>query len=242
VIGVVLAAGAGRRLLPHTLDIPKTLLPVSDDRTILDVILHNVGSAGITDVAIVVGHVAGAVRQRQRDLESAHGVRLRFIHNDRVDWNNAYSLWLARECFAEGALLVNGDTVHPVAIEHTLLAHRGHGVSLAVDGHRGLTEEAMKVLLDEQDQVIRIHKSLPPEQAHGEYLGAAIIEPAVAADLADCLERTWTRDPGLYYEDGFQLLADRCRAVRAARVEPVDWVEVDDLADLSRAREIVCHY
>ena len=241
-IGLVLAAGAGRRLLPYTQDIPKTLLPVSDDRTILDVILHNVGSAGITDVAIVVGHVAGAVRQRQRDLESAHGVRLRFIHNDRVDWNNAYSLWLARECFAEGALLVNGDTVHPVAIEHTLLAHRGHGVSLAVDGHRGLTEEAMKVLLDQQDQVIRIHKSLPPEQAHGEYLGAAIIEPAVAADLADCLERTWTRDPGLYYEDGFQLLADRCRAVRAARVEPVDWVEVDDLADLSRAREIVCHY
>ena len=241
-IGLVLAAGAGRRLLPYTQDIPKTLLPVSDDRTILDVILHNVGSAGITDVTIVVGHVAGAVRQRQRDLESAHGVRLRFIHNDRVDWNNAYSLWLARECFAEGALLVNGDTVHPVAIEHTLLAHRGHGVSLAVDGHRGLTEEAMKVLLDQQDQVIRIHKSLPPEQAHGEYLGAAIIEPAVAADLADCLERTWTRDPGLYYEDGFQLLADRCRAVRAARVEPVDWVEVDDLADLSRAREIVCHY
>jgi len=242
VIGLVLAAGAGRRLLPYTQDIPKTLLPVSDDRTILDVILHNVGSAGITDVAIVVGHVAGAVRQRQRDLESAHGVRLRFIHNDRVDWNNAYSLWLARECFAEGALLVNGDTVHPVAIEHTLLAHRGHGVSLAVDGHRGLTEEAMKVVLDQQDQVIRIHKSLPPEQAHGEYLGAAIIEPAVAADLADCLERTWTRDPGLYYEDGFQLLADRCRAVRAVRVEPVDWVEVDDLADLSRAREIVCHY
>ena len=241
-IGLVLAAGAGRRLLPYTQDIPKTLLSVSDDRTILDVILHNVGSAGITDVAIVVGHVAGAVRQRQRDLESAHGVRLRFIHNDRVDWNNAYSLWLARECFAEGALLVNGDTVHPVAIEHTLLAHRGHGVSLAVDGHRDLTEEAMKVVLDQQDQVIRIHKSLPPEQAHGEYLGAAIIEPAVAADLADCLERTWTRDPGLYYEDGFQLLADRCRAVRAARVEPVDWVEVDDVADLSRAREIVCHY
>ena len=76
----------------------------------------------------------------------------------------------------------------------------------------------MKVVLDQPDQVIRIHKSLPPEQAHGEYLGAAIIEPAVAADLADCLERTWTRDPGLYYEDGFQLLADRC-----GRSGPLGW-------------------
>jgi choline kinase len=242
VIGLVLAAGAGRRLLPHTENIPKTLLPVSDDRTILDVILHNLASAGITDVAIVVGHVAGAVERRQLELEHSHGVRLRLIHNDRVDWNNAYSLWLARECFAEGVLLVNGDTVHPVAIEHTLLANRGDGVSLAVDAYRSLTDEAMKVLLDPSDRVIRITKNMPPEQAHGEYLGATVIEPAVAGELADCLERTWTRDPGLYYEDGFQMLADRCGAVRAARVEPVDWVEVDDLADLSRAREIVCHY
>jgi choline kinase len=242
VIGLVLAAGAGRRLMPHTEHIPKTLLPVSDERSILDVILHNLASAGIADVVIVVGHVAGAVAGRQRELERRHGVRLRLIHNDRVDWNNAYSLWLARECFAEGVLLVNGDTVHPVSIEHTLLASRADGIRLAVDGHRSLTDEAMKVLLDPSDRVIRIAKHLPPEHAHGEYLGAAVIAPAIAGELADCLERTWTRDPGLYYEDGLQSLADQCGAVRAARVEPVDWVEVDDLADLSRAREIVCHY
>ena len=242
-IGLVLAAGAGRRLRPYTDTLPKALVPVDGETTIMDISLRNLAAAGLTDVTIVVGYRAGAVEERKDAFEERYGVKITLVHNDKAEeWNNAYSLWLARDRFAEGALLVNGDTVHPVAIEHTLLAHRGHGVSLAVDGHRGLTEEAMKVVLDQQDQVIRIHKSLPPEQAHGEYLGAAIIEPAVAADLADCLERTWTRDPGLYYEDGFQLLADRCRAVRAARVEPVDWVEVDDVADLSRAREIVCHY
>ena len=242
-IGMVLAAGAGRRLAPYTDTLPKTLVPVDGDRTILDIALANLKAAGLDEIVVVTGYAAGAVEERKAELEERHGVRLELVFNPKAEeWNNAYSLWLARDRFAEGALLVNGDTVHPVAIEHTLLAHRGHGVSLAVDGHRGLTEEAMKVVLDQQDQVLRIHKSLSPEQAHGEYLGAAIIEPAVAADLADCLERTWTRDPGLYYEDGFQLLADRCRAVRAVRVEPVDWVEVDDLADLSRAREIVCHY
>jgi choline kinase len=242
VIGLVLAAGSGRRLMPYTENLPKTLLPVSDDRTIMNVILDNLAGAGLTDIAVVVGHAAGVVERRRSELERRHGVRLSLIRNDRVDWNNAYSLWLVRDLFPEGVLLVNGDTVHPVAIEHTLLANRDTGVSLAVDPARRLTDEAMKVLLDPSDRVIRIAKGLPAEQAHGEYLGVAIIEPAIAKDLADCLESTWTHDPGQYYEDGLQLLADGNRAVRAVRVDPVDWVEVDDVADLSRARELVRGY
>ena len=245
-IGLVLAAGAGRRLLPYTQDIPKTLLPVSDDRTILDVILHNVGSAGITDVAIVVGHVAGAVRQRQRDLESAHGVRLRFIHNDRVDWNNAYSLWLARECFAEGALLVNGDTVHPVSIERTLLAAREQdaaaGILLALDDQKSLADEEMKVVVDEAGRMRRITKLMDPAVATGEYIGATLIEASAAEALATALEATWQRDPDLYYEDGYQTLVDTGGEVGVAPIGVVSWVEVDNHDDLAKAREIACHY
>ena len=49
------------------------------------------------------------------------------MDNDRAEeWNNAYSLWLARDHFAAGALLVNGDTVHPVSVEKTLLAAAGN--------------------------------------------------------------------------------------------------------------------
>jgi choline kinase len=208
----------------------------------MDVILGNLRSVGITDVAIVVGHVAIAVESRVPELERAHGVNLTLIHNDRYDWNNAYSLWLARDLLGEAAMLVNGDTVHPVEIEHTLLAQRTSGVCLAVDQYKTLTDEAMKVHLDRSDRIVRIAKDLPTECSHGEYLGAAIIEPDVAGELTDCLAETWRRDPGEYYEGGLQLLADRTGAVHARRIEPVDWVEVDDFADLSRAREIACHY
>ena len=49
-------------------------------------------------------------------------MRLTLVHNDKAEeWNNCYSLWLARDHFAEGALLVNGDTVHPVDVERRLL-------------------------------------------------------------------------------------------------------------------------
>ena len=56
--------------------------------------------------------------------------------------------------------------------------------------------------------------------------------------LCEALEATWRRDTTLYYEDGFQAYADGGAEVRAAPIGAVAWVEVDDHADLARAREI----
>src|SRR5256886_111564 len=146
---MVLAAGAGRRLRPDTDGLPKALLPVDGSVTILDIALRNLAAVGLRDVTVVVGYAADAVRDRVPALEAEHGVRLTLVHNDRAEeWNNAYSLWLAREHFAEGALLVNGDTVHPAAVEKTLLAAAGQsGIVLAMDDVKPLADEEMKVVL-----------------------------------------------------------------------------------------------
>ena len=69
---------------------------------------------------------------------------------------------------------------------------------------------------------------MDPAVAYGEYIGATLIEPAAAVPLADALETTWRRDPGSYYEDGYQELADRGGEIAAAPIGDVDWVEVDD--------------
>ncbi|MFY1674487.1 sugar phosphate nucleotidyltransferase [Plantactinospora sp. WMMB334] len=242
-IGVVLAAGAGRRLRPYTDTLPKALIPVDGETTILDIALRNLAEVGLTDVTVVVGYAAGAVRARQSALQDRYGVTLNLVQNDRAEeWNNAYSLWLAREHFAQGALLVNGDTVHPVDVERILLARRGPGILLAVDTVKKLADEEMKTVFDDSGRLTRINKQLDPAQAYGEYIGATLIEPGVAGGLADALEATWRRDPHLYYEDGYQEFADRGGEVRAAPIGDLPWVEVDNHDDLIRAREIACHY
>jgi choline kinase len=240
VIGMVLAAGAGRRLRPDTDALPKALLPVAGTTTILDIALRNLAAAGLDEVVIVVGHARQAIADRAAALERAHQVRVTLVPNDRaMDWNNAYSLWLAREHFAGGALLVNGDTVHPASVEKTLLAARGAaGVILALDNVKLLADEEMKVVLDERGLLARITKRMDPALADGEYIGATLIEADAAAALADALEATWRRDPGLYYEDGYQELADRGGEVAVAPIGAVDWVEVDNHEDLRRARQI----
>ncbi|SCL39134.1 Choline kinase [Micromonospora pallida] len=242
-IGMVLAAGAGRRLRPYTDTLPKALVPVDGETTILDIALRNLAEVGLTEIVIVVGYAADAVVTRQRALEEKYGVTITLVHNDKAEeWNNAYSLWLAREHFARGVLLVNGDTVHPVSVERTLLAERGPGILLAVDTVKKLAAEEMKATFDSAGQLTRITKLMDPAEAYGEYIGATLIEPAVADALADALETTWRRDPNLYYEDGYQEFADRGGEVRAASIGDVAWVEVDNHDDLARAREIACHY
>ncbi|GAA2518114.1 phosphocholine cytidylyltransferase family protein [Pilimelia columellifera] len=242
-IGLVLAAGAGRRLRPYTDTLPKALVPVDGDTTILDIALRNLAAVGLTEVVVVVGYRADAVASRLAELESAYGVTLTLVHNDKAEeWNNAYSLWLAREHFARGALLVNGDTVHPVSVERTLLDNRGPGILLAVDTVKKLADEEMKTVFDDDGQLTRITKLMDPADAYGEYIGATLIEPRVAGELADALRSTWERDPNLYYEDGYQEFANRGGEVRAAPIGDVSWVEVDNHDDLARAREIACHY
>jgi choline kinase len=174
-------------------------------------------------------------------LERRYGLRIEPIFNTRAEeWNNAYSLWCAREAFAGGALLVNGDTVHPVAVEERLLAGRGRELVIAVDQSKPLGEEEMKVRVSDAGLLERINKSLEPSSAHGEYIGLTLIEPEGAAPLAEALEATWRRDPSLYYEDGFQELADRGGRIGIASIGELEWVEVDDHADLARARELAC--
>jgi choline kinase len=241
VIGMVLAAGAGRRLAPYTDTLPKTLVPVDGDRTILDIALGNLKAAGLDEIAVVTGYAAGAVRERKAALERRHGVTLELVLNEKAEiWNNAYSLWCARELFGEGVLLVNGDTVHPLSVEETLLASRGPDILLALDDVKPLAEEEMKVHVDGDGHMTRINKALDPATAQGEYIGLTLIEAAAAAPLADALQATFERDPQLYYEDGFQEYADRGGKVGVAPIGAVDWAEVDDHRDLERAREIAC--
>jgi choline kinase len=191
----------------------------------------------------VTGFAARRVEERVPDLERRHGVRLELVFNERAEeWNNAYSLWLAREAFHEGVLLVNGDTVHPAGVEETLLAARGPDVLLAVDSVKQLGAEEMKVVLAADGGLSRINKDVDPAAADGEYIGVALIEPPAAEPLAEALEATWRRDPSLYYEDGWQELVERGGRVDVAPVGRVDWVEVDDHADLARARELECRY
>lgn len=242
-LGMVLAAGAGRRLRPYTDTLPKALVPVDDETTILDLTLSNFSKVGLKDVAVIVGYKSEAVEERKNDLESRHNVNLELIFNDKAEeWNNAYSLWCARDLFIQGFLLANGDTVHPVSVQETLLENRGPAILLAVDTVKKLADEEMKLTIDCAGNLARITKQMDPATAFGEYIGLTLVEPEAAKNLTSALEKTWKLNPDLYYEDGYQEYVDSGGVISLQPIGDVSWVEVDNHDDLAKARSIACHY
>ena len=242
-LGMVLAAGAGRRLRPYTDTLPKALVPVDDETTILDLTLSNFSKVGLKDVAVIVGYKSEAVEERKNDLESRHNVNLELIFNDKAEeWNNAYSLWCARDLFIQGFLLANGDTVHPVSVQETLLENRGPAILLAVDTVKKLADEEMKLTIDCAGNLARITKQMDPATAFGEYIGLTLVEPEAAKNLTSALEKTWKLNPDLYYEDGYQEYVDSGGVISLQPIGDVSWVEVDNHDDLAKARSIACRY
>jgi choline kinase len=242
VIGLVLAAGAGRRLRPHTDTLPKALVPIGDDTTILEITLRNFAAVGLTDVVIVAGYRGDRIVARVAEFERRTGVTITIVENDRGEsWNNAYSLWLARGFLRSGAIVANGDTLHPASVESALLDAARDDVLLAVDDVKFLGDEEMKVDVDAIGCVRRISKLLPHD-VRGEYIGVSLVPAAAAGLLTDALERTWRSEPTRYYEDAYQLLVDEDAAVRIVSIGGVPWTEIDDDRDLARAKELACLY
>jgi choline kinase len=248
-IGLVLAAGAGRRLRPYTDSLPKALVPVGPagiegEPTVLDLTLGNFAEIGLTEVAVIVGYRKEAVYERRAALEAKYGLKLTLIDNDKAEeWNNAYSLWCGRDALKDGVILANGDTVHPVSVEKTLLAARGEGkrIILALDTVKSLADEEMKVVVAEQGMT-KITKLMDPAEATGEYIGVTLIEGDAAPELADALKTVWESDPQQFYEHGYQELVNRGFRIDVAPIGDVPWVEIDNHDDLARGREIACRY
>ena len=86
---VILAAGAGSRLLPHTAHAPKCLTAIGG-YPILQYQIAALRACGIEDVVIVVGYLPHCIRNFARGTAT-------YVDNpDFASTNRSHSLWLER--------------------------------------------------------------------------------------------------------------------------------------------------
>jgi choline kinase len=179
---IIIGAGRGRRLMPTTADTPKCYALVAG-RRILDWIVQTFQANGITDVCFIGGYQIDKVR---RDYP-----QFTFRHN--VDWekNNILASLMYAEDQMDGPFICSySDILYTPAVVKRLLASPAD-ISLVVDTHwlerytqrsEHPPDDAEKVTVRD-GLVSRVHRAIPTEVAHGEYIGVARFSAAGAAKL-----------------------------------------------------------
>ena len=233
---VLLAAGEGTRLHPHTLDRPKCLVPVGG-RPLLDRTLAALEAAGVEELVVVTGYREDVLRGFLAGR--AHRLRVTCVRNDEyAHTNNAYSLWTARNSVHGGFVLLDGDLLFEPAVLTTLLATDGEA-ALALERRDDLGDEEMKVLPGPGVTVAAVNKTMDPRSAIGESVGLARFSADAARALfARLAAQIAAGQRNVYYELAFEELIAAGMQFNIGDVTGLLCMEIDTPDDLAAAHEL----
>jgi choline kinase len=169
---ILLGAGRGKRLGPHTLDCPKSLVPFGG-RRLGDFALEAMAHAGIRDVIYVGGWQVERVRAQYPNLH--------YVVNERwAETNILASLFCAKEHMRDGFVSTYTDIVYPVDVVQRLRDAPGD-ICLAIDTdwRARYRERSQHPETDGEKvrasggRILEISRTIDPAEAHGEFIGVA---------------------------------------------------------------------
>ena len=242
---IIIAAGMGSRLEHHTDDKPKCMVEVSG-RSILSHQLDALRAHGVDELHIIRGYLA-----EKLVVEGA----TYWANEDFRNNNILFSLFCAEDAINGAFLSTYSDIVYTADVVEALMASP-HDITLVVDrrwadayeGRDDHPVEQAELCEVEGDRVLRVGKSVGPENALGEFIGLASYSAAGAKLLkevfADVRASVGDDEPfqqaklfrKAYLTDLFMELIARGHHVGYV---PIDggWREIDTVQDLEEVNK-----
>ncbi len=235
---IILAAGRGSRLRPHTDNKPKCLVEI-EGTSLLDRQLAVLRTNPAVSKLIIVGGYRWEVLKGRSDVL--------LINEAYMRTNMVYSLHLARE-FLNGEVLISyGDIVYSSGILDKLVAFDG-SIGVGIDkGWEAYWRARYEDPLDDAETLKMNEFGLITEvggkpshigEIEGQYMGLIKLDPVGANLFADMIEKGFSANHGkqpnfdkAYLTDLLMALIKAGAPVSAVcHSEP--WVEVDTVEDL----------
>ena len=234
---IVLNAGYGGRLRPATNGIPKCLLPVDGDHSVLEVQLRTLARCGLRHVTMMIGYEAEKIEH----FLATHPIASLTVQTRYNPFfattNTAVTCWLAIRDMTEDFVLVNGDTLFDAEILHRVLAAPQAPLVMAIDQKPSYDADDMKVILTPGGQLKAVGKSLPESEIDGESMGLMTFRADGVGAFRSALEMT-VRDPEalrLWYHDVISVMASTL-PINTVLIKGLWWREVDTPQDLAEVR------
>jgi choline kinase len=230
--GIILAAGAGRRLTPMGWDKPKCLLKFGKF-ALLEYIIMSLLDCGLDEIVAVLGYKHDMVEEIIRKYH----VRCKVVINKEYsNTNTINSLWLARDHLNGDFLYFNADVLFDQRILSLLLSHKES--ALAVDA-KACGGEEVKVVVGAGCRITRIGKDIVPSESMGEFIGVAKFSQSVCQSLVRSLTRynEVLGQRGLFFEAAVNDIVE-LHPFTAVPIGELCAIEIDTPADYERAKSL----
>lgn len=219
---VILAGGRGTRLRPYTTAIPKPLVPLGDEYSILEIVLMQLAAQGFTSVTLAIGHFGYLIRSYVGDGRR-WGLTVDYV-DEETPLGTIGPLLPVLDRLPEHFLVMNGDVLTDLSFADVLTGHVASGapVTVATFDRRVHVDFGVLDVVDDAIVGFREKPTLPYHVSMGVYgISRATLQRYEA---------------GLPF--GFdELVLDLLDRGEAPRVHPYDgyWLDIGRPEDYDRA-------
>jgi NDP-mannose synthase len=130
---IILAGGKGTRLRPYTTTIPKPLVPIGGEMTILEIVIQQLARHGFEYITLAVNHMANLIMAFYGD-GSKWGVRINYSLEDKP-LSTIGPLTLIDD-LPEQFLVMNGDILCDLDYGHFLTSHTTSNCDITVASYK----------------------------------------------------------------------------------------------------------
>lgn len=238
---IILSAGQGSRLLPHTQDLPKCLLPVDGGEvTLLTWQLNQLQLAGITEVIVVTGFYSEKV---EAELDK-HSLPTSIIFNPFYKVaDNLGSVWMARAAMNEDFILINGDTLFTASVPTRLQENAKHDAITVTVARKDIFDDDDMKVVESEGRLFEISKRLQRADVNAESIGMIAFKGDGAQKFKDIVEAEMHNQESLknYYLSIIDALA-KTEVINVCDAMQNEWCEVDFPADYENAKQMVSQW
>lgn len=149
---VIVAGGKGIRLRPYTTLIPKPLVPIGEDHSILEIVMRQLAEQGFERVILAIGHLGNLIRAYVGD-GSQWGIEVEYFQETTPLGTIGPALMFLDQC-PDNFLVMNGDIITNIDYADLLQTHVQSKAPLTIATYKRETRIDFGVLDLSGDKVI----------------------------------------------------------------------------------------
>jgi|SRR6266851_3764639 len=150
---IILAGGKGVRLRPYTTRLPKPLVPIGEDHSILEIVLSQLSYCGFKRVTLAIGHLGGLIRSYIGDGDR-WGLDIDYTIEEDVPLGTIGPILRVLDRLPERFLIMNGDVLTDLDYSDLMRQHQESDAPLTVATYERQVQIDFGVLTSKDGHVV----------------------------------------------------------------------------------------